>query len=60
MTIQLDAGPACHQRLEMGFAFDELQPRNVLAVKVQEIEGVIDEPHIALAVGRRLSTGKAR
>jgi hypothetical protein len=32
----------------------------VPAVKVQEIEGVVDESHPALAVGRRLGVGKAR
>jgi hypothetical protein len=30
------------------------------AIEVQEIEDVIDEPHLALAVGRRLGVGEAR
>ena len=47
-------------RLEKGFALDKLQTRNVLAIKVQEIEGVIDKPHVALAVGRRLGVSEAR
>jgi hypothetical protein len=52
MAVELKAWLACDQGLKKGFALDELQARNVLAIKVQEIEGVIDEPHAALAIGR--------
>jgi hypothetical protein len=60
MAVELKAWLACDQGLKKGFALDELQARNVLAIKVQEIEGVIDEPHAALAIGRCLGLDKAR
>jgi hypothetical protein len=59
MAIELKAKLVCDQRLEERFALDERQARNVAAVEVQKIEGVIDEPNVALAVGRRLSMGEA-
>ena len=50
----------CDQWLEERLALDELEARDVPAVKMQEIESVIDEVHAALAVGRRLGLGEAR
>jgi hypothetical protein len=60
MAIELKAGLACDQGLKKGLALDQLQSRNVPAIKVQEIESVIDEPHFALAVSRRLGLREAR
>ena len=60
MAIVLKAGLVGDQRLQKRLALDERQTRDVPAVEVQEIEGVIDQPHAALAVGRRLGVGEAR
>ena len=60
MAVELKAGLVCDQRLKQRLALDERQARDVPAVEVQEIEGVIDELHAALAVGRRLGMGEAR
>jgi hypothetical protein len=46
----------CRRRL----ALNERQTRDVPTVEVQEVEGVIDEPHSALAVARSLGMGEAR
>ena len=43
MAIELKAGLAHDQRLEQRLALDERQPRDIPAVEMQEIEGVIDE-----------------
>ncbi len=59
MAVELNARLASDQGLEKRFALDEVQPRNVLAINMQEIEGVIDEPNVALAVGRSLGLGEA-
>ena len=59
MAVELNAGLVRDQRLKKRLALDERQIRDVLAIKMQEIEGVIDEPHLALAVGRRLGVGEA-
>ena len=60
MAIKLKAGLVCDQWFKQRLALDERQGRNVPTVQVQEIEGVIDEAHPPLAVGRGLSLGKAR
>jgi hypothetical protein len=60
MAVELNAGLVCDQRLKKRLALDERQARDVPAVEVQEIEGVIDEPHSALAVGGRLGVREAR
>jgi hypothetical protein len=54
MTIELNAGLLGDQWLKQRFALYKRQPRDVAAIKVQEVEGVIDESHPALAVARRL------
>src|ERR1700722_364923 len=60
MAVELNARLACDQGLKKRLALDKRQARDVPAVKMQEIEGVIDEPHLALAVGRCLGVGEAR
>ena len=47
MAIELKAELARHQRLEQRLALDERQPCGVLAIDVQEVEGVIDERRAA-------------
>src|SRR5580692_5911667 len=59
MAIELKAGLVCYQRLEQRPALNQRQTRDVPAADMQEIESVIDEMHAALAVARRLGTGKA-
>ena len=59
MALELKAWPATDQRLEERLALDEWQSRDVSAIEVQEIEGVIDEPHFAPTIGRRLRLGEA-
>src|ERR1700727_3068780 len=44
VAVELKAELARHQRLEQRLALDEPQPRGVLAIDVQKIERVIDEP----------------
>ena len=41
-------------------ALHEPKVRDIPTVEMQEIESVIDEPHLTPAVGRRLSVGEAR
>jgi hypothetical protein len=60
MAIELKAELARHQRLEQRLALDERQPCGVLAIDVQEVEGVIDERRAALAICRSLGEGEAR
>src|SRR5262245_57464943 len=59
MAVELKAGLVCDQWLEELLALDERQTRGVPPADVQEIEGIIDEMHAALAVGRRLGLSKA-
>ena len=54
VVVELDAGNIHDQRFQKRFALDERQPSGVGAVKMEKIENVIDEPHPARAVGRRL------
>src|ERR1700722_37708 len=44
MAVELNARLACDQRLKKRLALDKRQARDVPAVKMQEIEGVIDGP----------------
>jgi aldehyde:ferredoxin oxidoreductase len=60
MSIELKARLVCEQRFQKRFALDELKPRDVPAVDMQEIKGLIHELHSALAVGGSLGMGKAR
>jgi hypothetical protein len=60
MAIQLKAGLVCDQRLKKLLALDERQTRDVPTVEMQEIEGVVDEPHTRLAVACRLGVVAAR
>ena len=60
MAVELKAGLVCDQRLKQRLALDERKARDVPTVEMQEIESVIDELHVALAVGRRLGVGEAR
>src|ERR1700722_13989703 len=60
VAIELKAGLDCHQGLKQRFALDKRQPRDVTTVKMQKIESVKDELHVALAVGRRLGLREAR
>ena len=59
MVIELKSGDAGDQRLQKRLALDERQTGGVSAVKMQKIEGVVDEAHSALAVARRLGLRKA-
>ena len=54
MAIELKARLVLDQRLEKGFALDELKGRDISIVNMQEIESVIDEVHAAFAIRRRL------
>ena len=60
MAVELKAGLVCDQGLEQRLALDERKVRDVPAGKMQEIESVKDELHVALAVGRRLRLREAR
>ncbi len=60
VIVELKAGNAGDERLQKRFALDERQARGVQAVKMQAIEGKVDERHAALAVARRLRLRKAR
>ena len=60
VAIELEARLVCDQWLEQLFAPDKREARDVPAGEMQKIEGVIDEMHAALAVGRRLGVGEAR
>jgi hypothetical protein len=51
MTIELDTERALDQGLKKGFALDERKAQDSPPVQMQEIESVINEPHLALAVG---------
>ena len=59
VAIELKARLVCEQRFQKRLALDELKARDVPTVEMQEIEGVIDEPHLALAVGGRLGMGES-
>jgi hypothetical protein len=52
VAVEVKAWLVRDQGLEQRLALDERQPRHVLAIKVQEIETIRDEPHATLAVGR--------
>ena len=60
MSIELDAERSRDQRLKKRLALDKRQRRHVPAVQVQQIEGVIDKPNPALAIGSGLGVGEAR
>src|ERR1700722_7490832 len=60
MAIELKAQLVCEQRFQKRLALDELKAGDVPTVEMQEIESVIDELHIAFAVGRRLCVGESR
>jgi hypothetical protein len=60
VAVELNARLARDQWLKQHLALDERQARHIASLKVQKIEGTINEPHIALAVGRRLGMGEAR
>ena len=60
VAVELKAELVRDQGLEQRLALDKGQPRGVLAIDVQEVEGVINEPRAALAICRRLSEGEAR
>ena len=60
MAVELKAGLICDQRLKQLLALDKGKRRDIPTVDVQEVEDVIDEPRVALAVGRALRLGEAR
>jgi hypothetical protein len=60
MAVELKAKLVREQRFQKRFALDELKGRNIPTVEMQEIGSVIDEVHIAFAVGRRLGMGESR
>ena len=60
MAVELNAGRVRDQRVQQRLALDKRQARDVTAIKMQKIEGVVDEPHGAPAVARGLSLRKAR
>ena len=60
MAIELKTRLTCEQRFQKRLALDELKGRNIPTIEMQEIESVIDELHIAFAVGRRLGVGESR
>ena len=60
MTVELKARLVDKQWLQKRLALDELKPRDVPTVEMQEIESVIDEVHIVFAVGRGLGVGESR
>src|ERR1700735_2616489 len=60
MAVELKARLVFEQRLQKRLALDELKPRDVPTVEMQEIESVIDELHIVFAVGRGLGVGGSR
>lgn len=49
----------CDQPLKQRLTLDEREARYVPAVEMQEVEGAIDAPHFALALGR-LGMGETR
>ena len=57
VAIELKAGLVGDQRLKQRLAFDELKVPDVTAIKVQEVERIVDEP---LAVSCRLRSRKVR
>src|SRR5258708_22316686 len=59
MAIELKDRLARDERLKQRFMLNEREARHVPTVHMQEIEGVINEPDAALAVGRRLGAGEA-
>jgi hypothetical protein len=46
----------CDERFKKRFAVDERPRRDIRPIEVQEIEGVLDELHPALAVARSLDS----
>jgi hypothetical protein len=58
MAIELDAERVCDQRLQQRLTLGERKTRDVATIKMQKIEGVIDELHVALGVGRGLGVEK--
>ena len=60
MAVELKARLACEQRFQKRFALDELKAGDVASVEMQKIESIIDELHIAFAVGRGLGVGESR
>ena len=58
VAVKLKAELVDEQWLQKRLALDELKTRNVPTVEMQEIKSVIDELHIAFAVGRRLGVGE--
>ena len=59
VAVELKAELVGDQRLEQRLPLDERQPQGILAVKVEEVEGVVDEPRAAFAVGCSLGAGEA-
>jgi hypothetical protein len=60
MAVEPKARLVRDQWLKKRLALDERQTRDVAAVEMQEIEGVINEARPALAVGHGLGIGEAR
>jgi hypothetical protein len=59
-AVKLKAWLVEEQRFQERLALDELKPRDVPTVEMQEIESAIDELHITFAVGRGLGVGESR
>ena len=60
MAVELKPGLVCEQRLKQFLALDKRKRGNIPTVDMQEVEGIVDEPRAALAVGRGLRLGEAR
>ena len=60
VVVELKAGNARDQGFQKRLALDERQDGGVAAIEMQKIENVIDEPHPARAVARRLRLREAR
>jgi hypothetical protein len=50
VAIELKAGLVGDQRLKQRLAFDELKVPDVTAIKVQEVERIVDEPLAVIVV----------
>jgi hypothetical protein len=60
MAVELKTRLVRDQWLKQRLALDQRLREDIPTIKVQEIEGVVDEPHIALAVSGRLCIREAR
>jgi hypothetical protein len=54
MTVELKGRACLRSTAGAAPSLDGRQTRDIPAIEVQEIEGMVDEPHAALAIGGRL------